>query len=79
MFLLCPLTMLGYMTIENKGFSMHLKFLMALCTILTLDDHVGLKVRLISAQSLSCVWHFAAPWTVACQAPLSMEFSRQEY
>ena len=21
----------------------------------------------------------AAPWTVACQAPLSMEFSRQEY
>ena len=22
---------------------------------------------------------FAIPWTVACQAPLSMEFSRQEY
>ena len=22
---------------------------------------------------------FAAPWTVACQAPLSMGFSRQEY
>ena len=22
---------------------------------------------------------FAAPWTVACQDPLSMEFSRQEY
>ena len=22
---------------------------------------------------------FATPWTVACQAPLSMEFSRQEY
>ena len=21
---------------------------------------------------------FATPWTVACQAPLSMEFSRQE-
>ena len=21
----------------------------------------------------------AAPWTVACQVPLSMEFSRQEY
>ena len=21
----------------------------------------------------------ATPWTVACQAPLSMEFSRQEY
>ena len=28
---------------------------------------------------LSHVWLFATPWTVACQAPLSMEFSRQEY
>ena len=25
------------------------------------------------------VWLFATPWTVACQAPLSMEFSRKEY
>ena len=28
---------------------------------------------------LSCVWLFASPWTVAYQAALSMEFSRQEY
>ena len=28
---------------------------------------------------LSCVRLFATPWTVACQAPQSMEFSRQEY
>ena len=28
---------------------------------------------------LSCVQHFVTPWTVAGQAPLSMEFSRQEY
>ena len=28
---------------------------------------------------LSCVQLFATPWSVACQAPLSMEFSRQEY
>ena len=28
---------------------------------------------------LSCVWVFEIPWTVACQAPPSMEFSRQEY
>ena len=27
----------------------------------------------------SCVWLFATPWTVARRAPLSMEFSRQEY
>ena len=28
---------------------------------------------------LSHVWLFATPWTVACQARLSMGFSRQEY
>ena len=28
---------------------------------------------------LSCVQLFAIPWTVALQAPLFMEFSRQEY
>ena len=27
----------------------------------------------------SRVWLFVTPWTVACQAPPSMEFSRQEY
>ena len=30
-------------------------------------------------QSLTYVRLFASPWTVAHQAPLSMEFSRQEY
>ena len=30
-------------------------------------------------QSLSCVWLFVTPWTVACQALLFMEFSRKEY
>ena len=34
----------------------------------------SLKVKLFS-----CVWLFATPWTVAHQAPQSMEFSRQEY
>ena len=28
---------------------------------------------------LSCVQLFETPWTVACPAPLSMEFSRQDY
>ena len=28
---------------------------------------------------LSHVWLFATPWTVACQVPLSMDFSRPEY
>jgi len=30
-------------------------------------------------QSLSCILLFVTPWTVAHQAALSMEFSRQEY
>ena len=29
--------------------------------------------------SVSHIQLFATPWTVACQRPLSMEFSRQEY
>ena len=31
------------------------------------------------AQLLSHICLFATPWIIACQAPLSMEFSRQEY
>ena len=31
------------------------------------------------ARTLSHVQLFVTPWTVACQAPLSMKFSRQEY
>ena len=31
------------------------------------------------AQSLNCVQLFATQWTVACQSPLSMGFSRQGY
>ena len=29
--------------------------------------------------SFSCVWFFVTLWTIACQAPLSTGFSRQEY
>ena len=29
--------------------------------------------------SRSVISNFATPWTVVCQAPMSMEFSRQEY
>ena len=37
---------------------------------------VGFKVKV---KSLSCVWLFTTPWTVAHQAPPSIGFSRQEY
>ena len=33
----------------------------------------------VKVKSLSHVWLFATPWTVAYQAPPSREFSRQEY
>ena len=32
----------------------------------------------MKVKSLSCVLLFATPWTVACQAPLSIGFSRQQ-
>ena len=37
--------------------------------------------KLSISSGLVAKWHltFASPWTVACQAPLSMGFSRQEY
>ena len=30
----------------------------------------NISVQFSSVQSLSCVWHFATPWTAACQASL---------
>ena len=33
----------------------------------------------VAAQMLSHIRFFATLWTVVCQAPLSMEFPRQEY
>ena len=38
--------------------------------------HAAMKVKV---KLLSCVQLFGNPWTVACQAPLSMGLSRQEY
>ena len=35
--------------------------------------------RKVKVKSLSCVRLFATPWTIACQAPSPMGFSRQEY
>ena len=35
--------------------------------------------EVLNLNHFSCVWLFETPWIVVCQAPLSMEFSRQEY
>ena len=48
--------------------------------ILLLVSHVQISYTYTQAVLCSVVsWLFAAPWTVAHQAPLSMGFSRQEY
>ena len=38
-----------------------------------------LKIKKFKVKSLSRIRLFATPWTVARQAPLSMEFSKLEY
>ena len=40
---------------------------------------IDLNMDEVKYESLSHVQLFATTWTVACQASLSMEFSRQEY
>ena len=45
----------------------------------TWDIFQALLLFLIHAQMLSSVWLFVTPWTVVHQAPLSIEFSKQEY
>ena len=52
---------------EAKGLLLH-----SIRLVITVKVKVKLK-------SLSRVWLFATPWTVAHQAPPSMVFSRQEY
>ena len=48
-------------------------------TLLNIKTHLVLSCGVLGAQSLSPVWLFATPQTVACQAPLSVGFSRQDY
>ena len=63
---------------------MRAAFPTALCSSVLLTRHWDNQARTpdpswLRVQSLSRVRFFATPWTVACQAPLSMGFPRQEY
>ena len=53
------------------------------CSAGDVDSVSGLSTRIPherkKVKSLSCVRLFATPWTLGHHAPLSMEFSRQEY
>ena len=49
-----------------------------------MENNIALKKRdkdgvVIVVKSLNCFQLFVTPGTVACQAPLSMGFPRQEY
>ena len=55
-----------------------------LCNLREYAVHGILQARIlqwvkVKVKSPSCVWLIVTPWTVACQAPLSLGFSRQEY
>ena len=53
------------------------------CRTGDVDSVSGLGARIPherkKVKSLSCVRIFVTPWTLGHQAPLPMEFSRQEY
>ena len=58
------------------GQSFHLNFFFSSPD--TLEGHMEAICVCLRARSLSWVW-LGNPWTVACQAPLSMGFPRQGY
>ena len=67
---LVPLSLRGY----SAGFCRyrHLLFLSPIILVFLFTRHIGC---LCPVQSLSNVWLFAAPWTAACQAALSITIS----
>ena len=62
-------------TVYTIAFFFPLQFNLAKQAVIILR---WLPMSCVHAWSLSHIQLFATPWTVACQAPLSMEFSRQE-
>ena len=68
----------GYLIIfKTLSFTMVLKERSWKIIFLTFGHKIILLLK-VKVKSLSRVWLFATPWTVAYQAPMSMGFSRQE-
>ena len=78
-------TVFLYVTLPNQLSSLKWPFLSQPTSQKEIIFHMFIHSIIIyperkwNCYSLSCVWLFATPWTVACQTPLSMGFSRQEY
>ena len=71
-------SLVGYSPWSRKELDMTDQFIHTQNRIL---ESEGITESIFRAHTcmLSCVRLFVAPWTVACQAPLSMGFSWQEY
>ena len=64
----------------NPGKSLHFKIHNQNLHFIFITIHnVKVTLHKVKVMSLSRVWLFGTPWTVAYQAPLSMWFSRWEY
>ena len=84
------ISVFAFVKIWTMMVSAHYCYLNSICRALYSDNSVGwnyISRNCFSwtfpvsewVKSLSRVWLFAIPWTVAYQAPPSTEFSRQEY
>ena len=49
------------------------------CPNFSTENHASQTLSVLCGWSLSCIWLFVTPWTVAHQVPLSWGFFRQEY
>ena len=61
--------------LDSIPFKPWLSFLFQIQPVISVEEYVYTHM----CYSLSHVWLFVTPWTTACQAPLSREFSKQEY
>ena len=50
-----------------------------MCVCIYIHMYMHIYTRTCVLSHFSCVWLCATPWTAACQAPLSIGFSRQAY
>ena len=70
------------LSVFKKFFSFFPNFQIT-CPLVCIDGNTFRVLRFLAVfillLALGCAWLFAAPWTIAHQAPPSTEFSRQEY
>ena len=65
--------------LKSRDITLLTKLCLVKAMLFPVELCVDVRKGEVKVKSLSCVWLFAAPWTVAYQVPPSMEFSRQEY